>query len=172
MSFFSIDVESDEKIGIGSMVCFSAIVIEPSLSKIFYGKTKPITDKFDPETLAISGFSREEHLTFDDPEKVMKDFEKWVIENSKGKPVFMSDNNGYDAAWTSLYFNLFNNGSNPFGWSSRRIGDLACGMKNDVYWKWKNLRKTKHTHNPIDDAMGNAEVVLELQKMGLKIKLV
>ena len=35
---------------------------------------------------------------------------------------------------------------------------------------WKHLRKTKHTHFPVDDAKGNAEALIEIQKMGLKIK--
>ena len=48
-----------------SIVCFAAIVVEPSLSKTFYGKMRPISDKWNPEALAISGFSREEHLKFE-----------------------------------------------------------------------------------------------------------
>ena len=79
MSYISVDCESDGPIpNMYSMVCFGAVIVEPSLSKTFYGKTKPISDKFIPEALAISGFSREEHLTFDDPKQVMLDFEKWV----------------------------------------------------------------------------------------------
>lgn len=31
------------------------------------------------------------------------------------------------------------------------------------------LRKTKHTHNPVDDAIGNAEALLQMKDMGLKI---
>jgi len=42
-------------------------------------------------------------------------------------------------------------------------------MMKDSRASWKHLRKTKHTHNPVDDAMGNAEALLEMQKMGLKI---
>ena len=44
-------------------------------------------------------------------------------------------------------------------------------MMKDVYSKWKHLRVTKHTHNPVDDAKGNAEVLLKLKEMGLKINL-
>ena len=65
-----VDVESDGPYAPDySIVCFAAIVVEPSLSKIFYGKMKPISDIWRPDALAISGFSREEHLTFDDPPK-------------------------------------------------------------------------------------------------------
>ena len=44
-------------------------------------------------------------------------------------------------------------------------------MKMDSFIKWKHLRKTNHDHNPVNDAKGNAEVVLQMQNMGLKIKL-
>lgn len=171
MSLIVCDVESDGPIPFKySMVCFGAVMVEPTLSKTFYGQTKPISKLWDPEALAISGFSREEHEKFDDPEKVMKDFEEWILKNSVGRPVFISDNNGYDFAWINWYFHWFL-GKNPFGYSSRRIGDLYCGMVKDSYAQWKHLRKTKNTHHPIADSMGNAEVLLEMQKMGLKINL-
>ena len=40
-----------------------------------------------------------------------------------------------------------------------------------MYIKWKWMRKTTHTHNPVDDAKGNAEALLEMQKRGLNITL-
>lgn len=61
---------------------------------------------------------------------------------------------------------------NPFGFSSRRIADIYCGLKKDAYTQWKHLRKTAHTHNPVDDAKENAEVLLFMRnEMGLKIDL-
>ena len=36
---------------------------------------------------------------------------------------------------------------------------------------FKHLRKTRHTHNPVDDARGNAEALLVMKEMGLKIRL-
>ena len=127
MSYISCDVESDGQIiGKNSMVCFGAVVVEPSLTKTFYGKIKPISDIWVPEALAISGFSREEHLTFDEPEKVMKEFAEWIKSVSIDSPILISDNNGYDSSWINYYFHVYY-GNNPFGWSSRRIGDLYCG---------------------------------------------
>lgn len=172
MSYIVVDVESDGPIqSTHSMVCFGAVVVEPSLSKTFYGQTKPISNIWVPEALAISGFSREEHLTFDDPMKVMEEFKIWIEGNSKGRPILISDNNGYDAAWINWYFYTYLD-SNPFGHSSRRITDLWSGYNNDMYAKWKYFRKTRHTHDPIDDAKGNAEAILEMKKRGLKINLI
>ena len=31
-----------------------------------------------------------------------------------------------------------------------------------------NLRRTKHSHNALDDALGNAEAMLEMINMGMK----
>jgi DNA polymerase III alpha subunit (gram-positive type) len=174
MSYIVVDIESDGEIPHKySMVSFGAIIVEPSLSKTFYGKVKPISEKWNPEALAISGFSREQHLSFDDPKTVMEDFALWIQANSDGKPIFISDNLAFDWQWINWYFHNFI-GENPFGFSGRRIGDLYCGMKMNtgLNSEWKKLyRKTKHTHHPVDDAKGNAEAILAFQEMGLRIQL-
>lgn len=170
MSYIVVDVESDGPLlGTNSMVCFGAVIVEPSLSKTFYGQTRPISPEFDPEALAISGFSREEHEKFEHPRDVFVRFAEWLKENSKGRPILISDNNGYDASWINWYFHKYL-GENPFGWSSRRIGDMFCGFYNNPFYKWKKHRKTSHTHHPVDDAKGNAEALLYLQERGFKIK--
>ncbi|WP_298515003.1 3'-5' exoribonuclease [uncultured Kordia sp.] len=172
MSYIMVDIESDGPIpGDYSMICFGAVLVDEKLDRTFYGKLKPISEQFNPEALAISGFSREATLEFDDPTKVMTDFKTWIQENSKGRPIFISDNNGFDWMFICWYFHHFI-GENPFGYSSRRLSDLYCGLEKDTFAKWKHLRKTVHTHNPVDDAMGNAEVLLLMKKeMNLKISL-
>lgn len=170
MSYIVVDVESDGPIpGEYSMVCFGAVVVEPSLSKTFYGQTRPISEKWNPDALAVSGFSRSEHERFDGPVKVMHDFAEWLKVNSKDKPILISDNNGYDAMFIAYYFHKYY-GKNPFGWSSRRIGDIYCGLVKDSRARWKHLRKTNHDHHPVNDAKGNAEALLEIQKLGVKFK--
>jgi len=170
MSYIAVDVESDGQIiGINSMVCFGAVIVEQGLNRTFYGQTAPIGTHYVPEALAISGFTRKEHERFDYPMEVMEDFAKWIKDNSKGSPILVSDNNGYDASWINYYFHTCL-GRNPFGWSSRRIGDMFAGFMNDPYYRWKKHRKTSHTHHPVDDAKGNAEALLYLQSQGYKIK--
>lgn len=171
MSLIVVDVESDGPIpNRYSMVCFGAVVVEPTLSKTFYGKTKPVSEIWVPEALAISGFSRVEHKTFDDPINVMSNFANWIQDNSTGRPVFISDNPAYDWQFINYYFHYYL-GKNPFGFSARRIGDLYCGMVKDSFAKWKHLRRTTHDHHPVNDAKGNAEALLEMSKMGLKIPI-
>jgi hypothetical protein len=169
MSLIVVDVESDgPSPGHFSMVSFGAVVVEPSLSKTFFGQVRPLSDRYLPEALAISGVSREQHLLYDEPGPVMARFEAWVKEVSKGKPVFCSDNLAFDWMFINWYFHE-TLGRNPFGWSGRRIGDLYCGMVKDGYATWKHLRKTTATHHPVDDARGNAEALLAMVEMGLKL---
>jgi hypothetical protein len=171
MPYIMVDVESDGPIpGDYSMVCFGAVVVEPSLNRTFYGKLKPISEKFIPEALAVSGFTREEALTFDDPLAVMENFRNWLKENFPGRMLFVSDNNGFDWQFINWYFHHFL-GANPFGFSSTNLGSLYKGMQKDTFVNFKHLRKTKHTHNPVDDARGNAEALLQMKDMGLKINL-
>ena len=76
----------------------------------------------------------------------------------KGGLVFISDNVAYDWQWINFYFWRYF-GMNPFGHSGRRIGDFYAGLTGDFRntQRWKRLRKTKHDHNPVMDAMGNVE---------------
>ena len=166
---FVVDCESDGPIPHKySLVCFGAVKLDLTLNQTFYGETKPISDLWIPEALAISGFSREEHLKFDDPKETMQKFKDWVLKvNSNGRPVFVSDNPAYDFAWINYYMHFFLC-DNVFGYSARRIGDLYCGLVKDVRASWKHLRKTRHSHFPVDDCVGNAEALLEMAEMGLK----
>ena len=172
MAYIMVDVESDGPIpGDYSMICFGAVLVDENLDKTFYGKCKPISDKYIPEALAVSGFPREETMAFDDPKAVMQDFAAWIKNVAKDRPVFISDNNGFDWMFICWYFHHFT-GSNPFGHSSQNLGSLYKGLVKDTFQNFKHLRKTKHTHNPVDDAKGNAEALLSLKReMGLKVKL-
>ena len=169
MPYIMVDVEADGPIpGDYSMISFGAVVVEPALNRSFYGQLKPISDEFVPAALAVSGFSREECLAFDDPQTVMQAFHDWLISNCKGRPLFISDNNGFDWQFINWYFHHFL-GKNPFGFSSTNLGSLYKGLKKDVFVNFKHLRKSKHTHHPVDDARGNAEAMLRMREMGLKI---
>ena len=172
MSNIIVDVEADGPVpGLYSMVSIGAVLLDENLDKTFYGQLKPLPDAdWIPEALAISGHSREETMTFRDPIYVMQEFASWIEKNSRGRPIFWADNNGFDFAMVNYYFWAFY-GSNPFGWSSQNINSLYKGIQNDMYTSFKHLRKTKHTHHPVDDAKGNAEAMLAMRANGLKIKI-
>ncbi len=170
MSWIMVDVESDGPIpGDYSMICFGAIVVEPGLARSFYGRMKPISETWLPDALAVSGFSREETLRFDDPKDVMTRFDAWVRDVGGKRPIFVSDNNGYDWSFVNWYLHHFV-GKNAFGFSSQNLGSLYKGLVKDTFASFKHLRKTAHTHDPVDDARGNAEALLHMKEsMGLVI---
>ena len=92
------------------------------------------------------------------PAAVFVDFAAWLKKVSIGRPVFVSDNVAFDWQWINDGFWRYLD-HNPFGHSGRRISDFYAGLCGDFYktQQWKRLRVTKHTHNPVDDALGNVE---------------
>ncbi len=171
MSYVIVDVESDGPIPAKfSMVCFGAVIFDELLNQTFYGRTRPISEQFIPEALGVSGFSRQQHLVFEEPKIVMERFAEWLAKLSQGRPIFISDNPAFDWQFINYYFHRFL-GRNPFGFSARRIGDLYSGLVRDASKasEWKKYRLTTHSHNPVDDAKGNAEALKKLKELGLKI---
>jgi len=171
MAYIMVDIESDGPIPSDySMVALGAILVNDALDTTFYGRLRPISDHFRPGDLAVSGLTRAETLTFDDPRQVMSDFADWIAAVCPGLPIFISDNNGFDFMFVNWYFHHFL-GTNPFGHSSQNLGSLYKGLVGDTFKNFKHLRKTAHTHHPVDDARGNAEALLHMKReMGLKIK--
>jgi hypothetical protein len=172
MAYIMVDVEADGPIpGDYSMVSFGAVLVDTALDKVFFGQLRPIAERYLPEALAVSGYTREETLTFADPEQVMSDFKQWIATVSSGLPIFISDNNGFDWMFICWYFHHFI-GENPFGYSSQNLGSLYKGLVKDTFKNFKHLRETKHTHHPVDDAIGNAEALLKMKRdLGLNMKL-
>ena len=173
MPFVMVDVEADGPIpGEYSMVAIGAVLVEPSLSHTFSRKLRPISDNWDPEALGVSGFTRDQTLDFPLPRVAMADFDAWlaVVSNNNKRPIFVADNNGFDWSFVNWYFHRFL-GRNPFGHSSVNLGSLYKGFVRDTRKSFKHLRKTKHTHDPVDDAMGNAEALLAIRDMGLRFDI-
>ncbi len=94
---------------------------------------------------------------------VFRRFETWLNELSRSRPVMVSDNPAYDFQWINHGFDVAL-GRNPFGHSARRIGDFYAGLHRDVTktQEWKRLRRTRHDHHPVHDALGNAEAFAAL----------
>jgi hypothetical protein len=168
-----VDVETDGEIPgteDSSMVSFGAVVVRPGFKDTFYARLHPISESYSEEALKVNGHTREQTLRFPNPYAGMAAFETWLLNVGK-RPMFVSDNNGFDFMFISWYFWHFL-GSNPFGHSSTNLGSLYKGLIKDTFKNFKHLRKTKHTHCPVDDAMGNAEALLYMkEQMGLNINL-
>jgi hypothetical protein len=162
MSFYVVDIESDGPCpGKYSMIAIGAVKVTPDLDNDFLGYLRPISEHYDPKALAISGFRRETTLVFPDPKETMCKFVYWVNMTSKGKPIFVSDNNGFDWMFACYYMWTYAQ-KNPFGFSSRNINDLYKGTTKDFFASWKHLRTEKHDHNPVNDARGNAGALMRI----------
>lgn len=190
MTWVMVDIEADGPIpGDYSMIALGAVIVEPGLERTFKGLLRPISAQWVPEALAVSGFDREQTEAFEEAKVVMERFDEWLAQEAGGRgpgsggrggqggaggrggPIFISDNNGFDWQFVNWYFHHFL-GRNPFGHSSQNLGSLFKGMKGDMRVSFKGLRRTKHTHDPVDDARGNAEALLHMRdEMGLKIRL-
>lgn len=172
MTYIMVDVEADGPCpGDYSMVSFGAIVCDAELDKEFYGQLRPISEKYLDEALHVAGLSRAQTMEFDDPRQVMAEFRDWIAEHCTTRPMFISDNNGFDWQFINWYFHHFL-GENPFGHSSTNLGSLYKGLVKDAFKNFKHLRRTPHTHHPVDDARGNAEALLEMKEtFGLRIVL-
>ncbi|MBP2158796.1 MULTISPECIES: hypothetical protein [Asticcacaulis] len=63
MGVFIIDVESDgPAAGIYSMVSIGIVKLDRDLKTTFTARFAPISERWIPEALAISGITREQHL--------------------------------------------------------------------------------------------------------------
>ena len=93
MPYVMVDIEADGPIpGDFSMVALGAVVVEPGLSRVFSARLRPISDRWVPEALKVSGYTREQTLAFDDPKDAMQRFAAWLPARS----TFVADNNGFD----------------------------------------------------------------------------
>ena len=154
-----VDCEANGKCpSMGKLTEFGAVAY-PSKAT-FHGvliERKPNPD--NPE------FKIETGVVFDEKE-VFEKFNAWLQEVTGGeKPKFVSDNPAFDWQWINDSFHR-TIGSNPFGYSARRIGDFYAGLIGDFKdaSSWKRLRLTKHDHHPVHDAMGNLEAFERLIK--------
>jgi hypothetical protein len=117
--------------------------------------------------ITFHGVLDEEH----DPGQVFLVFDGWLAERCRIRgdyesPIFVSDNPAFDWQWINdAFWRLL--GKNPFGHSARRIGDFYAGLTKDFRntTKWKKFRKTRHDHNPVHDAIGNAEALKQMIDM-------
>jgi len=94
-------------------------------------------------------------------------FAAWLKDHlGARRPVFVSDNPAYDWQWIAGMFDRAGM-DNPFGHSGRRISDFWAGLNRN--WSdtqgWKRFRSTAHDHNPVNDAMGNAEAFDEIMRL-------
>ncbi len=167
----SVDVEASGPVpGQGDMISFAAVVVEPGLGRRFHsGIIRPVCPVYSDAAYASIGMTRDHHLdnwqhSYHNAMSRLMDFVlPLMAESGKDRCIMLSDNPGFDFMWVN--WALLNNHFKPvFGHSARRIGDVYAGLKGNSRntQGWKRLRVTPHTHDPLDDCVGNAEAWLEM----------
>jgi hypothetical protein len=156
------DVESDGPCpGLFNLISFGLVSLADPL-RGFLGEVAPLLNHGGLEDArAISGVSLEAQQRFEPAEIVMRRACDWVHDITGGKrAIFWSDNPAFDWQFWNYYCHRFA-GDNPAGFSARRIGDFDAGRRGEILNTnaWKKRRITGHTHNPLDDARGNAEAL-------------
>src|SRR5579863_3362438 len=133
--YFSADVEADGPIpGPYSMLSFGLAVaatydgehftpFDPE-RHTFYRELKPISDSFDPASLAVTGLDRDTLTrTGTEPAQAMSDASEWINRTtaalvSEGNPVFVAYPLGFDWMFFHWYLVRFGGHGSPFGVSS------------------------------------------------------
>ena len=162
---FVLDVESDGPHPMAfNMISFGLVNLE-DMSKTYLGEVYPIYDDPGiPEARAVSGISFEDQQEYRPAHKVMIEAHNWIREITLSqRAIFWSDNPAFDWQFWNAYSHHYA-GDNPAGWSARKIGDYAAGLSGNPRntTRWKRKRKTKHDHNPVNDALGNAQALRKL----------
>ena len=105
------------------------------------------------------------------PDQVMKNFAHKInvlkdVTAAK-KVIFVSDNLAFDWGYMHTYFHRYLR-MNPFGYAGRNIPDLSLGFYGSRE-EWEQHRTHAHTHDALDDVLGNAGALVRMIQDGLKI---
>lgn len=149
----------------GDLINFAAIT---ESGDTFVSTTHPpLVEHYDEGAYKALKISRAIHESYTgDIKETFITFRNWVMDRVKDtRPILWSDNVAYDWQWINWGFHNLGYG-NPFGHSARNISDLYAGANGNIKDRssWKRWRKTKHTHDPLDDVKGNLEAFLAIRE--------
>jgi hypothetical protein len=181
--YISGDIEADGRIpGPFSMLALGLAVagrydgarFEPAdpSADTFYAELRPISERFDPEALSVSGLDRARlAVEGEDPAAAMERAAAWIRETAGAdRPVFVAYPLGWDWMFVYHYFTAFAESGSPFGHSSHldmktmyavRAG-ATVGRSTKSQMPPQLLSSRRHTHNALDDAIEQAELFANL----------
>jgi ribonuclease T len=168
--YISIDIEASGPIpGEYSMLSFGACFVERT-EMTFHRRLRPISDKFIPGALAVTGMTLESaDRTGIGAEQAMREFAAWVEDSAgEGLPVFVGFNASFDWSFINWYFHRYL-GRNPFGIGGLDIKAFYMGFAG-CEWQETTSRQlpvqfqpsTQQTHHALDDALAQAEIFRKL----------
>lgn len=174
MKYIIVDIETDGPIPADySMLSLGACTLDEP-EETWYNEIKPLQyARFVPETvefLKAHGLDREvvkKNGMY--PFPAMESFDAWLTKIAQGDRLrFVADNAAFDSMFVFWYLHRHVD-RNQFGHSALSLTSLYAGFAKDMrrssdYKKW---RGTKHSHNALEDAQGNAQAMRELSRRGM-----
>ena len=173
--YVSVDIEASGPIpGEYSMLSIGACLVG-STERDFYVELKPISDRFLPGAMAVSGLSLEV-LRVDgaDPALAMAEFEIWLesVTPVGARPIYVALNATFDWMFTHYYFERYL-GRDPFGIGGLDIKAYYMGLTGST-WAETSKSKMHHdllperavTHHALEDAVWQAELFENLLAYG------
>lgn len=187
--YISADVETDGPVpGSFSLLSFGLTAVGRYDGKTFerystgaislYKEPQPISERFDPEALAVNGLDRELLVEKGlEPRQAMAEAAEWVRSMSENcRPVLVAYPVAFDWSFLCWYFETFAPDGSPFGHSScldiRTLYQAIAGTVFD-----RSGKKTMpyflrpehpHTHNSLDDAIEQGELFANLLGWALR----
>ena len=175
-TWFSIDVETSGSVpGLYDLVSIGACVIgDLKGGPKFYEEIVPHGGMWDPEAEAIHKLSQSQLRNNGvDPKIAIVTFNEWAVDvaGKDGSPVFASWGT-FDWMWMGYYLEKFGKRyTYPFGPNSLELKSYYLGLTKNTEWRMtakgrmpKDDLRGAHTHNALDDAIGQAEMVEGWQK--------
>jgi len=172
-TYISVDIETTGLIvGEDNIASIGACVVGNVKDK-FYIELKPFTNKFRQESVDVSQLS----ITYLQANGVdiiygLITFKEWIEKHQR--PVFVGFPLCFDMGFVHQYF-LKYLGRDPFGRTSAGLDIktyamcvLKCDLRDTAKKKLKQIVKWegKHSHNALDDAIEQANLMTELFKIG------
>jgi DNA polymerase III epsilon subunit-like protein len=185
--YISADIESDGPIpGAYSMLSFGLAAVATfdgkSLTRLNaraharYWELRPITERFDPEALAVNGLDRERLRRLGEaPEIAMPAAGQWVDAIAAGRrAVLVAYPVAFDWMFLHWYFQTFL-GSSPFGHSgaidirSLYMGTAAVPFRDSSKRAMPAALQpqTAHTHHALEDAIEQGQLFVNILEQAL-----
>lgn len=179
--YISADVETDGPIpGPYSMLSFGLAVaasydgttvqVHDPVERTFYAELKPISEQYDAEAAAVSGLDREALIRDGrDPAEAMTAAAAWVREVAgDARPILAAYPASFDWMWLYWYFMSY--ADSPFGFSGCLDMKTYYAARAQVPYARANKRSMPagllsdrpHTHNALDDAIEQADLLANL----------
>ena len=173
--YFSVDIEASGPIpGEYSMLSLGACLVN-SVEHTSYAELQPISDRFVPGALEVTGFDLQVLSARGQPPIIaMQSLLDWVTDESHGgSPVFVGFNTSFDWSFVNWYFHKFL-GQNPFGVASLDIKAYYMGLtgclwdetpSSNLPQALKPVRAQKDRHNALSDAVYQAGIFRRMMEL-------